>query len=96
MAMDSKGNIYYIIEKNGQSTIKMIRPQFYEIKDHMSIFEIKSNTCLGFEIDVAKDFFYFITDQRKVCKLYMMNDSYRLQQEDIFQIKAKEVINFKV
>ena len=47
MLLSQKGLIHYVISRDGQCNIKEINPQS-EAKDHLTVYEIKSEKCLGF------------------------------------------------
>jgi predicted nucleotidyltransferase len=46
----NKGNIFYVKYVDGICQIKEIIPRRSEFKDHLTIFEIKADLCLGFSI----------------------------------------------
>lgn len=95
MKMDMKGNIYYVVEKDGQCCIFMIQPQLCEQRDHICIWTTKSDECLAFDIQRSSQVFYFIDNMKIVHKLEMMNDRLRLIETDTFYFKQKEILSFK-
>ena len=62
MLLTSAGIIYYVLSYDGQCTVKAINQR--SDAEHATVFEIKSEKCLGFTKD--SNFFYFIDDQKVI------------------------------
>jgi len=53
----------------------MINPKYDEKSEHLTIFEIKTEYCLGFRAGRDGKTFYFMDDFKNVIKLERMKDS---------------------
>ena len=62
MAQSDEGRIYYVLSCNGSCCIKEIIPT--NDFDHFSVFESKSDICLGFKIIADK--FYFLDENKTI------------------------------
>lgn len=92
--MDNHNHIYYVQEFDGQLIFKEIHPDHDEEKNHIVIYEIKSEKILGFQIDQDGDTFYFIDQFKVVNKLQRIRDSKLLTETAQFMIKDKDLPHF--
>lgn len=62
--------------------------------EHILIFEIKSEDCLGFDVADSSQVFYFIDSMKVVHKLQMMGDNFKLIEVGLFFFKDKDKVKF--
>jgi hypothetical protein len=92
---DLHGHIYYILYSDGQCIIKEIRPTKSDLQDHLKIFEMKSDRCLGFAVSGDGSQFYFIDDFKNIIVLERVKEGRQLQEASVLQLKEKDRTHFK-
>ncbi len=66
MQFDEKNFIYYVARQGEICKIMEINPKKSKIRNHLCIYEIKSNKCLGFCVSRNGKEFVFV-DHNKTC-----------------------------
>ena len=89
--LSQKGLIHYVVSREGHCYIKEINPQS-ESKDHPTVYEIKSDKCLGFCVRGSD--YYFVDDQKIVKKLTRLADTGLFVEVGDYFMKQNEMINF--
>jgi hypothetical protein len=88
--MNHRGIIFFINQFDGNCFIKEIRPQNDEKQNHLNIYEIKSEYCLGFGVSDDSKTFYFMDDFKVINQLQRMKGSRNLTEVGELMIKDKD------
>jgi len=92
--MDKESHIYYVNKFDGQLIFREINPMYDEKKDHITIYEIKTDDILGLGISEDSQTFYFMDNFKIINKLQRMKDSKTLIEVDELLFKDKDRPNF--
>lgn len=91
-----KGNIFYVKYVDGICQIREIIPRRSEFKDHLNIFEIKADQCLGFSISDDGKIFYFMDELKTIYVLKRIPDTKMLQDHSEMSLKDKDRTHLKL
>ena len=92
----AKGSIFYTVHVDGICLIKEITPRKSEVKDHLTIFEIKADQCLGLSISIDGQFFFFINEFKQIIVLRRVPDTKILIEDSELWIKDKDRTHLKL
>lgn len=77
-----------MVHFDGQFTIKQINPR--NDSEHFTVYEIKTEFCLGFTVSPDNKYFYFIDDHKIINKLERQKESMDLVEVLELKIKDKD------
>lgn len=75
-------------------TFKEIHPDNDDKRNHLVIYEVKSEKILGFEISDDGQEFFYIDDSKTINRLVRMKDSKNLTEFANYKIKDMDIPHF--
>ena len=86
--MDKNSHIYYVQQFDGQCIFKEINPALDDVKEHLTIYDIKSDEIIGLGVDDDGYEFHFMDGYKIVNKLQRKKDSKIL--EEVYELEMKD------
>ena len=79
MCIDEKNFLYYVSKSGANCRIMEINPRQSNMRNHICIFELKADKCLGFRVSQNGKQFIFINQSKSAYVLERILDSRKLK-----------------